>query len=199
MVDLPLGLRQVLESGDCVLFVGAGVGGHLKRPDGSAAPDGQQLAKDLSKNFGLGLDSYDLAKIAELVEIRKGRATLEEFIRRSLADLEPDEVFRWLTTFRWRAIFTTNYDRAMEAAYGLNSSPPQNPVSMSVTADLEYTDPRLQVPIFHVHGTLFGSSASASYHPNRLRSVPRQEKNAVEPSEDRVRNIHVLIHWVLVP
>lgn len=160
MVGLPLGLRQVLESGDCVLFLGAGVGGHLKRPDGSAAPDGQQLAKDLSKNFGLGMESSDLAKIAELVEIRKGRATLEEFVRRSLADLAPDEVFRWLTTFRWRAIFTTNYDRAMETAYSLNSDPPQNPVSMSVTADLEYTDPRLQVPIFHLHGTLFGSGAS---------------------------------------
>ena len=113
------------------------------------------MAKDLSKHFGRGTDSLDLAKIAELVAIRKSRAALEEFVRRSLADIEPDEVFRWLTTFRWRAIFTTNYDRAIEAAYGLNSDPPQNPVSMSATADLEYTDPRLQVPIIHLHGTLY--------------------------------------------
>jgi len=118
------------------------------------------MAKDLIKNFGLGTDSLDLAKVAELVEIRKGRAALEEFVRRSLADLEPDEVFRWLTTFRWRAVFTTNYDRTMERAYDLNPDPPQNPISMSATAELEYTDPRLQVPIFHLHGTLFGSNIS---------------------------------------
>jgi hypothetical protein len=160
MSDLPLGLRQVLESGDCVLFIGAGVGGHLKRPDGSTAPDGRQLAKDLSAHFGLGTTSTDLAKVAELIEIRKDRSVLETFVKRSLADLEPDAVFRWLTTFRWRAIFTTNYDRAVERAYDLNSDQPQNPVSMSVTSDLEYTDPRFQVPIFHLHGTLFGPSPS---------------------------------------
>ena len=78
MIGFPLGLRQVLESGDCVLFLGAGVGGHLRRPDGSLAPDGQQMAMDRSKHFGLGTDSLDLAKIAELVEIRKGRAALED-------------------------------------------------------------------------------------------------------------------------
>jgi tetratricopeptide (TPR) repeat protein len=160
MGGFPLGLRQVLESGDCVLFIGAGVGGHVKRPDGSSAPDGQQMAKDLCANFGIATSSVDLAKVAELVEIRKGRSALEGFVGRSLAELDPDETFQWLTTFRWRAIFTTNYDRAIERAYNLNPQPPQNPVSMSVTADLEYTDPRLQVPIFHLHGTLFGANAS---------------------------------------
>ena len=40
MITLPLGLRQALESGDCVLFVGAGVGTHFKNSDGSQAPDG---------------------------------------------------------------------------------------------------------------------------------------------------------------
>jgi hypothetical protein len=38
--------------------------------------------------------------------------------------------FRWLACFRWRAIFTTNYDRAIERAYDLNPDQPQNPVSM---------------------------------------------------------------------
>lgn len=159
MNGFPLGLRQVMESGDCVLFIGAGVGGHLRRPDGSPAPDGQQLAKDLCTNLGLATGSPDLAKVAELIEIRKGRAALDESVRRSLADLEPDDAFQWLTTFRWRAIFTTNYDRAIERAYNLNPDPPQNPVSISATAELEYTDPRLQVPIFHLHGTLFGPTS----------------------------------------
>lgn len=29
-MELPLGVRRALESGDCVLFVGAGIGSHLK-------------------------------------------------------------------------------------------------------------------------------------------------------------------------
>jgi hypothetical protein len=41
----------------------------------------------------------------------------------SRADLEPDEVFRWLTTFRWRAIFTTNHDDAKETAIRSLPSP----------------------------------------------------------------------------
>ena len=158
-MELPLGLRQVLESGDCVLFVGAGLGRHLTRSNGTNPPNGGQL-KELSEHFGFSSTSRDLAKISELVELRKGRPQLDDFVRKSLADLTPDAVFQWLTTFRWRAIFTTNYDRAIERAYELNPDQPQNPVSMSATSDLEYTDPRLEVPIFHLHGTLFGSHAS---------------------------------------
>jgi hypothetical protein len=160
MERLPLGLRQVLESGDCVLFIGAGIGAHLKRPDGKPAPDGAALAKELTAHFGLPVTSNDLAKVAQLVEIRKGREPLEAFLKKSLASLEPDEVFRWLTTFRWKAIFTTNYDRGIERAYDLNPDNPQTPVSLSVTAELQQTDPRVQIPIYHLHGTLYGPNPS---------------------------------------
>jgi SIR2-like domain len=159
MTSLPLGLRQVLQSGDCVLFIGAGVGAHLKRSDGTAAPDSRSLAKDMCSHFGVP-ESEDLAKVAQFVEIKKGRTNLEGYVKKVLADLEPDETFQWLTTFGWRAIFTTNYDRSILRAYELNGDPPQIPVPMSVTADLQYTDPRIHVPVFYLHGTLFGENAS---------------------------------------
>jgi len=160
MPNIPLGLRQVLESGDCVLFLGAGVGSHAKKPDGSAAPDGGTLSKELCTRFDIVPQSEDLAKVAQLVEIHKSRADLEGFLKKRLSDLEPDETLRWLTNFRWRAIFTTNYDRALVRAYELNAKAPQAPVAMSVTAELQYTNPRIQVPIFYLHGTLFGPSPS---------------------------------------
>ena len=53
MANLPLGLRQVLESDDGVLFIGAGVGKHLRKPDKSDAPDGETLAKELCARFGI--------------------------------------------------------------------------------------------------------------------------------------------------
>src|SRR5450759_5680357 len=119
---IALGLRQALESGDCVLFVGAGVGQHYKAADGAAAPDGGALAKELAEHFGIdGGSSPDLAKVSQIIEIRKkGRSELETFIKRRLADLEPDDIFCWLTSVRWKAIFTTNYDGAIQRAYAKN-------------------------------------------------------------------------------
>jgi tetratricopeptide (TPR) repeat protein len=175
-VDLPIGLRQVFESGDCVLFIGAGIGSHFSKPDGTKAPDAYTLAQQLSSHFSLGTSSTDLAKVAEIVELRKGRPQLDSFVRKALSDLEPDHIFRWLTTFRWRAIFTTNYDRCIERAYDLNPRPAQTYVSMSLTSDLKYTNPAIEVPIFHLHGSLFGEDPSpivitqkdyARYHEKR--------------------------------
>ena len=160
MIKLPIPLRQVLESGDCVLFVGAGIGHHMRRPDNSPAPDGKALAQELNKHFDLKLETDDLAKVSKVVELRHSRQELDNFVKKALADLQPDEIVQWLTTFRWRAIYTTNYDRGIERAYELNSDAPQQAVSISATADMEYTDPRIEVPIYHLHGTPYGPSTS---------------------------------------
>lgn len=156
---LPLGLRQALESGQCVLFLGAGVGKHLCTPDGRPAPDAAGLAADLAKHFSIDVAAQpDLAKVAQVVEIRKGRPELETFLRKRLADLEPDETFQWLFSLRWRAIFTTNYDFSVQRAYALNPKPNQNPLTVTRTSDLSQYEIRFQIPIFHLHGTLFGSN-----------------------------------------
>jgi tetratricopeptide (TPR) repeat protein len=161
VTNLPLGLRQALERGDCILFLGAGIGCHYKRPDGTDAPDGAKLVSELVKHFDLKVDpKTDLARTAQFVEIRHKRAELDSFVKKALANLEPDEHIRWLTTFRWRAIYTTNYDMGLERAYKLNSNPPQNPVPISVTSDLIYTDTHVDVPIFHLHGTPYPPSPS---------------------------------------
>jgi hypothetical protein len=109
-VVLPLSLRHSLELGDCVLFLGAGIGQHLVRPDGSALPDASQLALQLATQFSLDTDSDDLSKVAELIEIRGRKDDLEDLIRRRFSDVTPDENIKWLCSRRWRAIFTTNYD-----------------------------------------------------------------------------------------
>jgi len=65
---IPLGLRQALEAGDCVLFVGAGIGSHLFR-DAAPAPDGRTLARELADNFKIDVGaSLDLAKVSQIVE-----------------------------------------------------------------------------------------------------------------------------------
>lgn len=160
VAKLPLALRQALEKGDCVLFLGAGVGCHYTRPNGKPAPDGKELVEDLIRHFKLNIDPTDLPRVAQLAEIRSSRPELDSFIKKTFANLEPDEYIRWLTTFRWRSIFTTNYDMGLERAYEVNGNPPQNPKPIAVTADLRYTDTYVDVPIFHLHGTPYSPCPS---------------------------------------
>jgi len=139
--------------------VGAGLGAHALDKDGNPAPDGQELARRMAEHFKIETGGeYDLAEVAEIVEIRIGRSELETFIKSQVSDLQPDKTFQWLTTIRWKAIFTTNYDNVIETAYNLNPSPPLKPVPFGITPELFPIDPRFDVPIYHLHGRFAGSA-----------------------------------------
>jgi len=136
------------------LFVGAGVGCHLE-VDGSPIPDGRTLASDLATEFKIDVGGVtDLAKISQIVELRKGRTELETFIRKRICNPAPDDTFCWISTVRWRAIFTTNYDNGIEEAYAQTSHPPQTPVPIAATSQLTSFDRRFQVPLYYLHGRL---------------------------------------------
>jgi tetratricopeptide (TPR) repeat protein len=155
---LPFELRQALESGQCVLFIGAGIGGSLFDKDGKPLPYAPQLATEMAGFFGIAAEgSTDLTKISQVVEIRKrGRKELNAFLQKRLTDIAPNEDVRWLATRPWRAIFTTNYDNGIERAYELSDETIQNPVVATVTADVGPINPMIEVPIYHLHGALFG-------------------------------------------
>lgn len=155
-ITIPLGLKTALESGECVLFLGAGIGAHLRSADNKVAPDAPQLAVELATYFNVDTKSTNLAKVSQVIEIRKSKSEIEDYLRKRLANLEPDSRLQWLSTLRWRAIFTTNYDAGIERAYELNPKPPQTPVTIASTNELTSYDPRFQVPIYHIHGALFG-------------------------------------------
>lgn len=159
MVNIPLGLRNSIETQNCVLFVGAGVGCHYKSTSGGCAPTGSELCKLLCDKFQIPYQPhYQLSQIAEFVEIKKGRKELEAFISSTLNALEPDETFRWITSVRWKSIYTTNYDNCIERTYQLCSKALQNPVSFSITSDLRHFQPIIDVPIFHIHGYLLSGT-----------------------------------------
>jgi hypothetical protein len=159
MIEIPLGLRTALESGDCVLFIGAGIGKHLFDNAGNTCPDGPSLAKELADHFSIDTSGiYDLSKISRIIEIRKGRPELIAFIHKRLANCTPDKKFQWLCTIRWKAIYTTNYDNGIQRAYEMVSEPPQNPVTLTVTSDLVSYSPHFEVPVYHLHGTLFSAN-----------------------------------------
>jgi tetratricopeptide (TPR) repeat protein len=156
-MDLPMGLRHAIESGDCVLFIGAGIGCHLFDPAANAAPNGSQLARELNDHFHLDIDSDDLVKVSQVVEIRKGRTELETFLKKRLANLEPDTSLQWLFTQRWKAVYTTNYDSSIIRGYELVTNPLQNPVPFHLTSNVRPYDERFEVPVYYLHGMLYGT------------------------------------------
>lgn len=157
-MDLPLALRTGLETGNLVLFVGAGVGHNLTDSANNNAPDAGQLAAEMAAHFKIDAGAKpELSKVSKIVEIRKGRAELDAYVIKRLSDLHPDAAFRWLFTRRWRAIFTTNYDAAIERAYELNGTVHQKPVPIVATADFRDYDLRFEVPVFHLHGWVRGA------------------------------------------
>ena len=104
-------LLQSIRSHNCVLFLGAGMGYYLRNQNGETCPDGESLTKKLCNEFNLDNNTVeDLSIASELVEIRKNRGTLLDFLRKQLLDFYPDENYLWLSTISWRAIYTTNFD-----------------------------------------------------------------------------------------
>jgi hypothetical protein len=186
IAKLPLALKQALERGNCILFVGAGVGGHYKRSNGAPAPDGKQLCIDLVDHFKLNIDpnGRSLKDIAQLVELRDSRAALDTYLKKVFQDLQPDETIQWLTTFRWRAIFTTNYDMGLERAFALSTKLLQDPVPISATSNLEYIDTNVSVPIFHIHGTPYPTRFKSDGGANMksLHSAARVKRPNLRPS-----------------
>lgn len=157
-MNLPLSLVSALESGKCVLFIGAGIGVHMRTGTGHA-PTAWQLAQDMIGDFKLDFESDDLTTVASIVEIRRGRPALISYVSSQLASVEPDEILQWVSTVRWHAIFTTNYDDGIERAYELNPSPPQSAFPISAMGDYRQPLPVLEVPIYHLHGMLTGAHA----------------------------------------
>lgn len=71
-MDIPFPLKQALENGTCVLFVGAGMGFHMTDGEGNTIPDATRLAKLLAEKFEVPSNgNYDLTKISQYVEVKK--------------------------------------------------------------------------------------------------------------------------------
>lgn len=153
-MDLPLSLRTALEEGTCVVFVGAGVAHNSTNSTGQRGPTGTELAGLLCNEFGVSPVLDDLAIAAELVQLRHGRQELESYLSEQLADLEPDANMQWLMNRRWRAIFTTNYDRMIEQCFHRSPSPAALPLSISSARDFRLPVDG-EVAIHHLHGYLF--------------------------------------------
>ncbi|MDT3429204.1 tetratricopeptide (TPR) repeat protein [Paenibacillus forsythiae] len=160
-MDISFPLKQALENGSCVLFVGAGMGYHMFDQNGQNIPDAKKLAQNLAGKFDVPVSGdYDLAKISQYIEMKKkGRKELLAYIQECLAEATPDQYMMWIPSVKWKAIFTTNYDNSIQKAYNSHESPIQDYVTITRSTGIKHFNTNFEVPIFHLHGALFEASS----------------------------------------
>jgi len=154
---IPVDLKIALETGNCVLFIGAGMGYNMLDNEGNCIPDGKKLAKMIAGKFSLpDTEEYSLTDVASYVAIKKnGRKELTSYIRNVLVDALPDNSMKWIPMVRWKAIYTTNYDNTIQKAYDSCESPAQGYKTITHITEYDDFDNTRIVPIIHLHGSLF--------------------------------------------
>lgn len=144
-------LRTAAAEGRLLVFVGAGLSAdRTARPP---LPSGPRLAREIAATLGLRrlLKSRSLEEIAEIAEVKLGRARLLEAVGASLKiqDL-PSEGHRLIAELPCNTIVTTNYDSLLERALEDAKRPFRVILSAS---DLLQSTPR-EVRLFKIHGDL---------------------------------------------
>lgn len=145
---MPVDIAKLIDSVEpenTVLFFGAG----------SSIPSGAPLASDLANHlattFKLPPNTYSLAEIASLIEQNNGRRDLIVTIRERIGKLVPTGGILNLPLYRWRSLFTTNYDDLIEKCYERAGK------DLSVYAsDFDFTlrDNPVATKLFKLHGSI---------------------------------------------
>jgi hypothetical protein len=119
-MDFPEELLLELQSGDVILFLGAGLSKN------SGLPDWFQLTKPLADAIQYRLPALEadinnehLVVAAQYYENKFGRNGVVRYLRRQLdtTGISPSSAHYLLTLLPVKSIFTTNYDNLMERTY----------------------------------------------------------------------------------
>jgi len=152
----------------CILFVGAGFSlGATRKVDGvvTSPPSGRALAQMMATS--LGEDTTDLGELADLYIDKFGEHGLFELLTRQMSVTNVTAEQLVITDFRWRGIYTTNYDNVIEQCLLTNGIRYTKFNSGDNPSDIDYRT----VPVVHVNGTIDGTSFNNFRSTVKLSSV----------------------------
>lgn len=156
-MDIPNHLLTSIREGTVVLVMGAGASVGAVDSMGASAPTGPELARLLSDEF-LGGQHNDspLPIVAELAISESDLTTVQEYIRTLFGEIEPAPFHKFLPTFRWAGLATTNFDLVIERAYDQYSKSQQDLVPLIKNGDR--VDDKLRSPrsvvLLKLHGCI---------------------------------------------
>jgi len=117
-MDIPAPLRTSVEQGNVVLMLGSGASMASKSDAGASPPSAGGLASLLADRFlNANYRSHPLSQVADFAISESSLFEVQSFIREIFLPFRPSAAHLLLPTFRWRAIFTTNYDVLTEDAF----------------------------------------------------------------------------------
>lgn len=151
MVEIPQRLLSAIKQGKVVLFLGAGANYNCKMSNSERMPTSSKLSELISQKFNVRIAS-NLSETAELVEATTSRLQLNSYIVELLTGAIPSEGFSLIPSFKWEAIYTTNYDLLIEDIYQHNNSIQNLKVyyTSHQYIDLGVND----VPLYKLHGCI---------------------------------------------
>ncbi|WP_422932199.1 SIR2 family protein [Singulisphaera sp. PoT] len=160
-MELPSGLVSAISDGRAVLLLGAGASFEAKNPRGQKPPSGAKLAEMLANKFlGGEFKDYPLNMVSEYAISETDLVSVQEYLREVFEEFEPTDSHKKLTTFRWRGLATTNYDRLVEGAYETTQGAVQKIVPFLGNGDR--VDERLRhpdsLPYLKLHGCITRTS-----------------------------------------
>jgi hypothetical protein len=116
--EIPGPIRKAIESGNAILFLGAGASYDALIDSSPTRIYADTLRDKLSDEFlGGAHKKKNLITVADYARNEAQLVKVQTFVRKTFLPLSPAAFHLKIPTFRWRAIVTTNYDLVIERAF----------------------------------------------------------------------------------
>ncbi|WP_208449425.1 SIR2 family protein [Burkholderia ambifaria] len=138
-------LALTVEPERTVLFMGAGA------CISSHAPSVGRLLELLQARFGLDHNGYSLREYSGIIEEQFGRKDLIETLRKAFRGLSPTGSLLNLPLYKWKSIYTTNYDTLVEQCYKKKDIPL---LVYESNFDFQIHEQSDSVKFFKLHGSI---------------------------------------------
>lgn len=117
---MPISVDQLVEQINperTVLLLGSGAS------IASGAPSAMDIRKHLANRFKFQSSDLNLRELAAIIEKRQSRSELIEVMRELFVGIRPTGGLLTIPRFKWKGIYTTNYDNLIEQAFKRTNEP----------------------------------------------------------------------------
>lgn len=151
---IPSQLIEQVKKGKVILFLGSGALFGAEIPD-REIPIGNDLRDILCDEYlNDNFKSEDLAHVAAMAISQRSLFEVQDFIKDYFSGLKPADFHKNIPLFKWRALFTTNYDLLIEHSYNQVDERVQN-ISVILSNEDNFDESRItndKLPFIKLHG-----------------------------------------------
>lgn len=137
---------KYISSGEAVLFAGSYFSNQSLNYSGETIPDSKKLREIFLKELGEQTDSSeDLKTVSQFALAELGAKKYGDILRKQFSVKRPSRDVDIISAKPWQAIFTTNYDNAIEKSRGFATSSPNSNSRKVISMSEE---------VYHINGAI---------------------------------------------